>query len=127
MYNPLRVKQFIQVLLVILTVWLTFPVLADGDVEAARKAWKMIENGALLVDVRSEEEFAEGHLDSSINIEWDKTDLLAKAIGPDKQRPVVFYCRSGNRAGKSITVLRAMGYTNIFNGTGLEAMKAARP
>ena len=120
--------QFFYAVLVVVTVWLITPVLAGGgDVDAARKAWPMIESGALLVDVRSKEEFDEGHLDGAINIEWDKIDELMAAIGEDKQRQVVFYCRSGNRAGKSIVELNGKGYTNIFNATGLEALKETRP
>jgi len=120
--------QFIYAFMVVLTIWLITPVLAGGgDPEAARQAWPMIESGALLVDVRSQKEFAEGHLDGAVNIEWDQTDALAAAIGADKQRQVVFYCRSGNRAGKSITALEAMGYTHIFNATGLEALQETRP
>lgn len=120
--------QFFYAVLVVVTVWLITPVLAGGgDVDAARKAWPMIEGGALLVDVRSKEEFDEGHLDGAINIEWDKIDELMAAIGEDKQRQVVFYCRSGNRAGKSIVELNGKGYTNIFNATGLEALKETRP
>ena len=120
--------QMMYAFMVVLTVLLITPVLAGGgDPKAARKAWPMIQSGALLVDVRSEKEFSEGHLDSAINIEWDKTDDLIAAIGTDKQRQVVFYCRSGNRVGKSIKVLEARGYTNIFNATGLEALLATRP
>ena len=123
-----RPTQFVYAILVIVTIWLVAPVLAGGgDPEAARKAWPMIQSGALLVDVRSEKEFSAGHLDGAINIEWDKTDDLIAAIGTDKQRQVVFYCRSGNRVGKSIKVLEARGYTNIFNATGLEALLATRP
>ena len=87
----------------------------------------MIENGALLVDVRSAEEFADDHLDGAINIEWTDTDALIKVIGSDKQRPVVFYCRSGNRAGKAIAHLKLGGYTNIFNATGLGALQETKP
>jgi len=120
--------QILYALMVLLTVWLIKPVLAGGgDLETARQAWPMIQSGALLVDVRSEAEFAEGHLDGAINIEWDKTDALIAAIGDDKQRQVVFYCRSGNRVGKSIAVLEPMGYTRIFNATGLEALQATKP
>ena len=127
MNNYRRFKQLTYVLLVILTVWLMTPVIAGGgDPEAARQAWPMINNGALLVDVRSEEEFAEAHLDCAINISWDKTDALVAAIGSDKQRQVVFYCRSGHRAGKSIKELESRGYTNIFNATGLEALKETK-
>ena len=120
--------QFIYTLLVVLTILLINPVLAGGgDPEAARKAWPMIENGVLVIDVRSEEEFSEDHLEGALNIEWDKTDALATAIGDDKQRQVVFYCRTGNRVGKAIKALEALGYTNIYNATGLEALEETRP
>jgi len=128
MLNYRKFRQFMYVLLVILSVWLITPLMAGGgDPEVARQAWPMIESGALLVDVRSEEEFTAGHLDGAINIAWDKTDDLIAAIGRDQQRQVVFYCRSGHRAGKSIKVLETKGYTNIFNATGLEALKETKP
>ncbi len=123
-----RPSLITYVFLVVLTVWLVNPAMAGGgDHEAAKQAWPMIQNGALVIDVRSAEEFAEGHLDGAINIEWNKTDELIAAIGSDKQRQVVFYCRSGNRVGKSIYELGKKGYTNIFTATGLDALKETRP
>jgi phage shock protein E len=119
--------QIIYAILVLLAVWLISPVLAGGNLEAAKKAWPMIESGALLVDVRSKEEFSQGHLEGAVNIEWDEIDALVQAIGMDTRRQVVFYCRTGNRAGKSITQLEARGYTNIFNATGLGALNKTRP
>jgi phage shock protein E len=128
MRNYRKPMQIMYVVLVLLTMWLITPVMAGGgDPEAAKKAWPMIESGALLVDVRSKEEFDKGHLDGAIHIEWDKTDALTQAIGMNTQRPVVFYCRSGNRAGKSIVELKTRGYTNIFNATGLEALRETKP
>ena len=128
MNNYRRFTPILYVFLVIAAIWLITPVLAGGgDPEAAKLAWPMIESGALLVDVRSEEEFAAGHLDGAVNIQWDDTEALMAEIGDNKQRPVVFYCRSGNRAGKSITELGEVGYTNIYNATGLEAMKETKP
>lgn len=127
MRNHCKSTQMMYAFLISLTVWLINPVMAGNDVEAAKQAWPMIENGALLVDVRSAEEFADGHLEGAINIEWDQTDALVAAIGSDLQRPVVFYCRSGKRAGKSIAELGTKGYTNIFNATGIEALKASKP
>jgi len=123
-----RPLQFIFALMVVVTVWLVNPVVAgSGDPEAAKQAWPMIQNGVLVIDVRSEKEFAEGHLDGAINIEWDQTDALLAAIGSDKQRQVVLYCRSGNRSGKSITELESRGYTHLFNATGFEALQATKP
>ncbi|MGA9574686.1 MAG: rhodanese-like domain-containing protein [Lysobacterales bacterium] len=120
--------QFLYALMVAMTIWLINPVMAGGgDPDVARQAWPMIESGVLVVDVRSQEEFSDGHLDGAINIEWDQLDALASVIGNDKQRPVVFYCRSGNRAGKSIAKLEARGYTHIYNATGLEALLETKP
>ena len=122
-----RPVQVLYALIAVLTIWLISPVLAGGDPEAARKAWPMIQDGVLVVDVRSAEEFADGHLDGAVNIEWDKYDDLIAAIGDDKQRQVVFYCRTGNRVGKSIKELESRGYTNIYNATGLEALRETKP
>jgi len=123
-----RPTQFIYALMVVLTIWLITPVMAGGgDPAIAENAWPMIESGALLVDVRSKEEFADGHVDGAVNIEWDKTDELIAAIGEDRQRAVVFYCRSGNRAGKAKTVLEDKGYNHIFNATGFSALRATEP
>ncbi len=128
MFCFLKSPMIVFALVLVFNLLLVPPVIAvNGDEAAAKLAWPMIENGALLVDVRSAEQFAEGHIDGAVNIVWDDTDALIAAIGEDKQRQVVFYCRSGNRVGKSIVVLSAKGYNNIYNATGLEALEATKP
>ena len=99
----------------------------SGDVAAAAEAWKLIQDGALLVDVRSAEEFAQGSIEGAINIPHSETEALANLIGSDKQRPVVFFCRSGRRVGVAQAELGALGYSNIFNATGYEALRATKP
>lgn len=98
-----------------------------GDPEAAREAWQLIEDGALVIDVRSAEEVASGALDGALHIPYDDTDALKKAIGDDRSRSVVMYCGSGRRVGIAIDALEADGYTGLFNGTGLDALEATRP
>ena len=128
MFCFLKSPKIVFALVLVFNLLLVPPVIAvNGDEAAAKLAWPMIESGAQLVDVRSAEEFAEGHIDGAVNIVWDDTGALIAAIGEDKQRPVVFYCRSGNRVGKSIVVLSAKGYNNIYNATGLEALEATKP
>jgi phage shock protein E len=123
-----RPTQIIYALMVVLAILLITPVMAGGgDPAVAEKAWPMLQNGALLVDVRTEKEFADGHMDDAVNIECDKTNDLIAAIGDDKQRQVVFYCRSGNRAGKAKAVLEGKGYNHIFNATGFSALRATEP
>jgi len=128
MLTNLKTNHVFYVLLVILALWLIGPAIAaSGDPVQAKQAWPMIENGALLIDVRTKEEFDAGHLEGAINIAWEETQALMDAIGDDRERPVVVYCRSGNRSGKAKVVLDTKGYTNIFNGTGFEALKATKP
>jgi phage shock protein E len=98
-----------------------------GDIAAATQAWGMISDGVLVIDVRSAEEYSEGHIDGSINIPHTQIDRIAELIGDDLARPVVVYCRSGNRSGQAESALQKLGYTGVFNGTGLEALQATQP
>jgi phage shock protein E len=128
MFTNLKPSHIVYALLFILALWLIVPAIAgSGNTKQAAQAWPMIEDGALLIDVRTQAEFDAGHLDGAINISWEETSALMDAIGDDKDRPVVVYCRSGNRSGMSKKALDAKGYTNIFNGTGLKALKATKP
>ena len=100
---------------------------AAGDEEALAEAWRMIDDGALLVDVRSAEEFAGGHLDGAINVPHTETAALADAIGAQRDRPVVLYCRSGRRSGIAQAALQELGYTRVHNGIGYEPLEDSRP
>lgn len=66
-----------------------------------------IEN-ALIIDVRSPEEFARGHYPNAVNM---PLDTLANAIPQltSEKRPIVVYCRSGNRSGKAVKLLKEAG------------------
>ncbi len=98
-----------------------------GDVKAASEGWVLIDQGALLIDVRSTDEYKSGYIEGSLNIPHTQVQALADAIGPDKSRAVVFYCRTGRRVGVVQKQLEKMGYSGIFNATGYEALVATRP
>lgn len=98
-----------------------------GDTEAAAEGWARVDEGALLIDVRSEEEFEAGHASGAIHAPYNDAARLVASIGPDKNRAAVLYCGSGRRAGLAIDTLRQLGYTNLFNATGYEALEATRP
>ena len=128
MRNYFRHSPFMYTLLIILTAFSINTAIADGsDPDPAIQAWSMIENGALLVDVRTKKEFEEGHIKGAINVPYDETNNLITAIGFDKSRPVVVYCRSGNRSGKAKTELDKRGYTHVFNGMGYAALREVKP
>ena len=72
------------------------------------------------IDVRSAEEFKEGHLQGALNIPHDQIVERIKSVSPDKNAPVNLYCRSGRRAEAALTELKKAGYTNVTNHGGYE-------
>jgi phage shock protein E len=91
------------------------------------QAWKLIEEGALLIDVRTDGEFNAGHLPDARHIPYEQVDRLKAAIGEDKGRSVVVYCRSGRRSGIAKKSLVEAGYTNIVNGGAYSRLSSAQP
>ena len=98
-----------------------------GDPVAASEGWGLINNGALLIDVRSAGEYESGHIEGSLNIPHSDIEALADAIGSDKDRQVVVYCRSGGRSGSAQKQLEELGFTGVFNATGFDALQATQP
>lgn len=98
-----------------------------GDTDAAREAWTLIEDGALVIDVRSPEEYASGSLEGAVHIPHSNIEVLKQVIGEDRSRPVVMFCGSGRRVGMAIEALEADGYSGLHNASGLDALEATRP
>lgn len=97
----------------------------QGKDPAAAK--QLIERGAVVIDVRTAEEFATGHVPSATNIPvdelGDRLPEVTKLTGGDVHKPVVVYCASGHRAGKAQAQLAAAGYTQVVNGGGLDDLQ----
>lgn len=87
---------------------------------------KAIGDGALVIDVRSATEYAEGHLEGALNIPHDHTQELIRAAGTDKSRSIVVYCRSGRRSAIALSSLQQSGYSNVLNGGGYERLRERR-
>lgn len=77
--------------------------------------------GPVVIDVRSPEEFAAGHVAGAINLPHDQIGSKIAALVPGKDTPVALYCRSGRRSGLALETLRGMGYTKAENYGGYEA------
>ena len=77
-------------------------------------------SGAFLLDVRSPEEYASGHLQGAWNIPHDQIEAEIAVAVPDKSAQIILYCRSGRRANTALEAMRAMGYENVTNFGGLE-------
>jgi len=85
-----------------------------------------IPEGALIVDVRTNGEFAEGHYPGAINIPLDTVEDRLAEFG-DRQGPIIVYCRSGRRSGIAKDILENAGFTKVQNGGGLDQMIKLKP
>lgn len=69
----------------------------------------------VLIDVRTADEFAQGHLDGAQLMSVEATDFDARIATLDKRAKVLVYCRSGNRANIAIAKMRDAGFTGLTN------------
>ncbi len=81
--------------------------------------------GALVVDVRTPAEYSGGHVIGAENVDVTGGRFSASLDSVSRARPVYLYCRTGNRSEKAADSLRAMGFTNVVNVGGFEALQAA--
>lgn len=77
---------------------------------------------AILLDVRSKQEFEEGHLEGSINIPLYEIDKELKKL-PNKESMILIYCASGHRSKQAKEKLENLGYENVYHlKDGLDGM-----
>ena len=76
-----------------------------------------IPNG-LLLDVRTNNEFAQGHLQGAQQIDFYRDDFSDALDKLDREQPVLIYCRSGNRSGKAAKQMKAMGFYAVYKLEG---------
>ena len=72
-----------------------------------------------LVDVRTQDEFSEGHIEGAVNIDYLEDDTFVEKFESfDKNKPVYIYCRSGNRSQKAGKLLQELGFMDIIDLEG---------
>ncbi|MGE6659885.1 rhodanese-like domain-containing protein [Pseudomonas sp. NPDC077408] len=107
------------------TVTTTAAIAAQVDQSAALKA--LLRTNTVLIDVRTELEFAEGALPGATRIETENLAERITAIAPDKDAPVVLYCRSGRRASAAQELLQGLGYSQVINAGGYQDLNGLVP
>ncbi|MFW5684019.1 MAG: rhodanese-like domain-containing protein [Spirochaetota bacterium] len=70
-----------------------------------------------LVDARTPEEFASGHIPGSVNIDY--RDLASSPPAEERDALIIVYCRTGRRSGIGVQVLEELGYTRVLNWGGV--------
>jgi rhodanese-related sulfurtransferase len=76
--------------------------------------------GAVLLDVRTPQEYREGHIPGSQNVPLQQLDKVEE-VTENKDTVLYVYCRSGARSRQAVSLLQAMGYTNVHNIGGIAA------
>ena len=76
--------------------------------------------GAVLLDVRNENEYADGHIPGSINLPLMQIPKISEIV-EDLDTPLFVHCLSGGRSGKAVAFLKEQGYTNAVNIGGIKA------
>lgn len=86
------------------------------DVDAEKAAALVSEKPELVIlDVRTPEEFAEGHLAGAVNIDFKEADFAAKVGELDPEKPYLLHCRSGSRSRQSMPVFEGLNFSEIYH------------
>ena len=98
-----------------------FDFLRSSDINAGVAEYAA-DSGAVLVDVRTPDEYASGHIEGSRNIPLDALTSAQNAI-PDKSTPLYIYCHSGARSRYAARILKRLGYTAVKDIGGIMTYK----
>ena len=96
-----------------------FSFLKKSDINLEVERFKNTE-GAVLLDVRGEEEYKSGHIPGSINIPEREIQRVESVI-PDHDTPVFIYCLAGTRSWNAANKMKTYGYTNVKNIGGINS------
>lgn len=88
--------------------------LQNGDI-TIQELKNKVSQGAILIDVRSNQEYREGHLQGALNIPDFELQKIIQREVPKKNQLIVLYCQYGGRSKKTMEIMKKMGYTNVYN------------
>jgi phage shock protein E len=104
--------MYFVVLLAIAVAYVWFK--RSGQV-SKKDASQYLKSGAMIIDVRSTDEFNSGHLLQAHNIPLDRIDILVPSEVKDKSKVLLLHCASGIRSNLAKRKLVDLGYKNVFN------------
>ena len=107
-------------------VWGSFTVQAEPKVKDgvkhvdAKDAEKLLKEkkDVTILDVRTEDEYKDGHIKKAKNINYFDDEFESKAAKLDKEKPVIVHCQSGGRSSRSLEMLKKLGFKNIYHLDG---------
>ena len=102
-------------LLIVIAILAAFFIFRQMSLISPDVAKTYLRNGALVVDVRGPDEYASGHLSSTINIPLGELSSRIAKVCPDKGHVILLHCMSGGRSGMAVGTLKSLGYSNAYN------------
>jgi rhodanese-related sulfurtransferase len=88
------------------------------DLSVSEFTGKVAEQGIVTLDVRTPGEFNEGHIEGAQLIDFQSGNFENEIAALDKTKTYAVYCRSGNRSGQAVKVMREAGFNNLYNLNG---------
>lgn len=85
------------------------------DVGVTMAAKMVQEKKVTIVDVRTPDEFKDGHIEGAQNISVAAEDFEAKLAALDKSQPVLVHCQAGGRSKRSLETFKRLGFSNIYH------------
>lgn len=98
-----------------------FGLLHGADINTGVERFRA-QHGAVLLDVRTRQEYGEGHIPGSVNIPLDEIGRVSGSA-PAKDTPLFVYCLSGARSRQAVGQLKNMGYSKVENIGGISAWR----
>ena len=72
----------------------------------------------IIIDVRTPEEFANEHIENALNLDYYSEKFRDELNKLDKEKTYLIYCRSGNRSGKALSIMKELAFREVYNMLG---------
>jgi phage shock protein E len=101
--------------LVVLVLAIAYMAMKRSGQISSKEATEYLKSGAMVVDVRSANEFESGHIMQAQNIPLDRIEMTALSAVKDRNKVLLLHCSTGVRSNLAKKKLEELGYKNVFN------------
>ncbi|MCS7205321.1 MAG: rhodanese-like domain-containing protein [Leptospiraceae bacterium] len=112
----MKTNQFLRLLIIFFATSLFSQ---NIDTNLKTEIQKLLQLGAIVIDVRTPEEYQVAHYKGSLNIPYDVIETKINELSKYKDKPIILYCRSGRRSGIAKSILERHGFKKVINGVNL--------
>lgn len=116
--HPYLVASFVLVLGLLIFSELRRRSYGGNDISPLQATQFLNHENAILVDVREDKEFAEGHIVDALHIPLGKLNDESKTLNKHRKKSIIAYCRTGHRSAAACARLRKQGFDSVYNLRG---------